>query len=215
MSRELPATPNLENLKKQAKYLLQALQEGDATTAELFRSLPLSAEKDSPKFADAQQAIAREYGFASWTKLKEHVDSVRLARKPAEKLSAAVRASDGAEVGRVLESHRELKEQINGPLANVAAGVTPLLAAVQRADRETIEALLQAGADINARSRWWCGGRSVLDECAPELAEFLMERGASLDAHGAARLGMLEKLRELVEADPDVLRRRAEVSIAV
>jgi len=88
MSRELPAKPNLEHLKKQAKDLLQASQRGDTTTAEPIRSLPLSATEESPKLADAQDAIAREYGFASWTKLKEHVESVTLARKPAEKLSA-------------------------------------------------------------------------------------------------------------------------------
>ena len=93
-------------------------------------------------------------------------------------------------------------------MANVDAGVRPLLAPVQRTDRETVDALLRAGADINARSHWWCGGRSVLDECAPELAEFLMERGALLDAHAAARLGMLERLREIVEADPATVGRR-------
>jgi ankyrin repeat protein len=208
MSRELPPKPNLENLKKQAKDLLQAFQEGDATRAEPLRLLYLSATKDGPRLADAQHALAREYGFASWPKLKEHVESLTLARKPAEKLSAAVRASDAAEVARVLESHPDLKELINGPMANVDAGVTPLLAAVQRADRETIDVLLRAGADINARSHWWSGGRSVLDECAPEVAEFLMERGASLDAHAAARLRMLEKLRELLEADPAAVSRR-------
>jgi hypothetical protein len=210
MSRELPAKPNLEHLKKQAKFLLEAFQEGDATAADAFRSLHLSSTEGSPNLADAQHAIAREYGFASWTKLKEHVDSVTLARKPAERLSAAVRASDANEVARALEDHPELKEQINGPMANVEAGVTPLLAAVQRADRDTIDVLLRAGADINARSHWWCGGRSVLDECAPELAEALMERGALLDAHAAARLGMLERLRELVEADLAVVGRRGE-----
>jgi hypothetical protein len=36
------------------------------------------------------------------------------------------------------------------------------------------------------------------------MAAFLMERGAVLDAHAAARLGMFEKLREFVTADPGV-----------
>ena len=80
-----------------------------------------------------------------------------------------------------------------------------LLASVQRSDRTTIEMLLQAGADINARSHWWAGGIGVLDECSPDLAPFLIERGATLDAHAAARLGMFEKLRELVAADREVL----------
>jgi hypothetical protein len=72
---------------------------------------------------------------------------------------------------------------------------------VQRSDRKTIDVLLGAGADIKARSRWWAGGVGVLDECLPQMAEFLIERGAVVDAH-AARLGMIEKLQELVEADP-------------
>jgi ankyrin repeat protein len=102
----------------------------------------------------------------------------------------------------VLHNHSELKAGLNEPLANYGDGMPALLAAVQRSDRPTIDVLLQAGADINARSRFWAGGLSVLDECSPELASFLIERGAAVDAHSAARLGMLEKLRELVAADP-------------
>ena len=85
-----------------------------------------------------------------------------------------------------------------------------LLAAVQRTDRKTIDVLLDAGADIKARGKSWAGGRGVLDECHPELAQFLIERGAVLDAHAAARLGMVEKLRELVDADPAVVNARGE-----
>ena len=57
MSRQLPARPNLEHLKHQAKDLLE----------ELVRRDP------SAKLADALHTIAREYGFASWPKLKAHV----------------------------------------------------------------------------------------------------------------------------------------------
>jgi ankyrin repeat protein len=77
-----------------------------------------------------------------------------------------------------------------------------------RSDRQTIDVLLSAGADINARGHSWAGGLSVLDECAQEMAEFLMERGATLEAHAAARLGWLDKLRELVGANPDVVTAR-------
>jgi ankyrin repeat protein len=54
--RPLPDRPNLRHLKDQAKDLLKA---GDA------RSL-----------TDAQFKIARLYGFASWPKLKAHVDAL-------------------------------------------------------------------------------------------------------------------------------------------
>jgi ankyrin repeat protein len=126
---------------------------------------------------------------------------------PAEKLSAAVRASDAAMTASVLERHPELKAVINEPMVNQGSG-TALLAAVQRTDRKTIDVLLRAGADISARSRAWAGGMGVLDECLPELAEFLIERGAIVDAHSAARIGMLQTLQELVAADPDVVGAR-------
>src|SRR5262249_3156691 len=73
---------------------------------------------------------------------------------------------------------------------------------------KTIDALLRAGADINARSHLWAGGLSVLDECAEDMAAFLMERGAVLDAHAAARLGMFQQLQELVAANPGVVAAR-------
>jgi ankyrin repeat protein len=208
MSRELPAKPNLEHLKKQAKDLLAKVQQGEAAAIERFRSLASFFEPASLKLADAQHVVARDYGFASWPKLKEHVESLARAPQPAEILSAAVCASDADETARVLEGHPELKAQINEPMTNYGSGMQALLAAVQRTDRKTIDVLLRAGADINARSRWWAGGVGVLDECAPEMAAFLIERGAALDAHAAARLGMFEKLQELVRADAGVVRAR-------
>jgi len=161
MSRELPAKPNLEHLKKQAKDLLRECQQGDAAAIVRFREFSVGA---SPKLADAQHVIARDYGFATWTKLKEHVESLVRAPEPAEMLSAAVRASDAVKTARVLKNHPELKAQINEPMANYGDGMQALLAAVQRSDRRTIDVLLRAGANINTRSRWWDGGIGVLDE---------------------------------------------------
>jgi hypothetical protein len=58
MSRNLPDRPNLEFLKKEAKALLDSMQHTDPAA----------------QLADAQHALARDYGFASWPKLKAHVD---------------------------------------------------------------------------------------------------------------------------------------------
>lgn len=65
-----------------------------------------------------------------------------------------------------------------------------------------LDVLLDAGADINARSRWWAGGFGLLDCASPDLAAHVIERGAAVTVHAAARLGMLERLRDLIEADP-------------
>lgn len=59
MSRNLPESPNLEHLKKQAKVRLRRLQQ----------------RKPEAKLSEAQHAVAGEYGFASWTRLKAHVES--------------------------------------------------------------------------------------------------------------------------------------------
>jgi hypothetical protein len=110
--------------------------------------------------------------------------------------------------GNFFESHRELRAKIDEPLQNYGAGQHALFAAVQRSDRATIDVLLHAGADIRKRTGWWAGGFGVLDDCDPSLVNFLVERGAVIDAHSAARLGMMPKLKGLVAADPDVVHAR-------
>jgi ankyrin repeat protein len=186
MSRELPEKSNLEYLKKQAKELLRSMPQG--------------------KLADAQHKLANEYGFATWAKLKSHLEG--LGRTPAEALKAAVCESDAARVREVLDRYPELRARIDDPLPNYGFGEQALFAAVQRSDRATIDVLLRAGANIRKRTDWWAGGFGVLDDCDPSLVEFLMERGAQLDAHAASRLGMIGKLRELVAADPGVVHAR-------
>ena len=60
MSLILPPRPNLDHLKKQAKDRLVDLQ----------------AASPGAQLADAQHALARDYGFASWPKLKAHVEAL-------------------------------------------------------------------------------------------------------------------------------------------
>jgi hypothetical protein len=67
MSRDLPPRPDLAHLKKQAKALLRELRQRDAHAS----------------LADALHALARDYGFASWPKLKAHVESGAASSPPA------------------------------------------------------------------------------------------------------------------------------------
>ena len=71
-----------------------------------------------------------------------------------------------------------------------------------------VDALLDAGANINARSRWWAGGFGVLDCASQEMAEYLIARGATVDIHAAARLGKLDRVRDLLEHDPELVHAR-------
>ena len=85
MKRRLPARPNLEHLRTQAKTLLTKLRDGDSEAAQtLIEHLPeasgLSPEevrKHAFRLADAQAAIARKSGFAAWPGLTRHVDRLR------------------------------------------------------------------------------------------------------------------------------------------
>ena len=121
MSRELPQKPNLEYLRKQAKELLRDMGQG--------------------KLADAQHALALEYGFSTWAKLKSHVESLQLTS--AEALRAAVCDSDAKRVRQLLDRYSELRATIDDPLPNYGFGQHALFAAVQRSDRATIDVLLE------------------------------------------------------------------------
>lgn len=126
---------------------------------------------------------------------------------PAAALAAAVWAGDAARVEDVLALHPELRATLDQPLPGEAFGATPLIRAALRGSREVVEVLLRAGADINARSHWWAGGFGVLEH-EHALASFLIERGATVDVHAASRLGMLDRLRELLDADPALVHAR-------
>jgi ankyrin repeat protein len=68
--RHFPVRPNLEQLKHQAKDLLHAVKQGDpAAIAELRKHHPKTIEPAAAKLADAQAALARSYGLASWPRL--------------------------------------------------------------------------------------------------------------------------------------------------
>ena len=116
---------------------------------------------------------------------------------PTELFKQAFAANDAAMFRRLLERHPELKAKINEP---VAAFDAPLITAVR--SREMLDVLLEAGADINAKSRWWAGGFGLLHSAEPDLAAYAIQRGAVVDVHAAARLGLIERLRELIATDP-------------
>jgi hypothetical protein len=154
MKKQLPSQPNLEQLKKQAKDLRKLHASGDAEairrTRESHSQLvdePDAAIRDAEfSLSDAQLVIAREYGFESWPKLKEHVQSATLETSdPAELFKEAVVADDAARARKILDRHPELKARINEPLLGFDAP-----AIIQAHSREMIDVLLAVGADIIA-----------------------------------------------------------------
>jgi ankyrin repeat protein len=207
MTRALPPHPSLDHLKKQAKQLLRDVEAGDPAARERLAAFVSRAAAGNPKLADAQHAIARDYGFDTWPKLKAHVDSLATPTDALERLSVAVQANETAEVVRLLARERGLHARLDEALAHDRFGTTALIAAVQHANRDVVDALLAAGANINQRSHWWAGGFGVLDNDRG-LAPYLIERGALVDANAAAALGMVERLERLLAEDPSRVHAR-------
>jgi uncharacterized protein (TIGR03067 family) len=85
MTDRLPARPNLEHLRTQAKKLLTQLDKGDkAAIALLIQHLPAARKMTSDtvrqskfRLADAQSVIARKAGFANWPAVVRHVSQLR------------------------------------------------------------------------------------------------------------------------------------------
>jgi len=174
----LPDRPNLEYLKKLAKEKLQDLQRADA----------------SAQLADAQLAVAREHGFASWRKLRAHLDALRPAGEPSgraelpreqiEEFYGAINRADEATVERMLTVEPAL---VN---ARHPDGTTPLLAAADRNRPGLIALLLARGGDpdgVYAHSAHTPLSWAVTSEHF-EVADALRRGGVAPDLYCAAGL---------------------------
>jgi ankyrin repeat protein len=120
-----------------------------------------------------------------------------------EQIRKAFQADDADRVRELLDRHPELKAKINEPLGPFDS---PPIVNVR--SRPMLDVLLDAGADLNAKSRWWAGGFGLLDWASPEVAAYAIKRGAVVDVHAAARLGMMDRLRDLVTLDPGLVHAR-------
>jgi ankyrin repeat protein len=124
---------------------------------------------------------------------------------PVEEIVAAVKADDVGRAAACLDRHPTLAARLNDPLPGLAFDGTLLLAAVSHQNRPMIDLLLQRGADINQRSHWWAGGFGVLDG-NHDLTDFLVERGATIDIHAAARRGRSDLVRVMLDRNPALAR---------
>jgi uncharacterized protein (TIGR03067 family) len=84
-SKSLPPRPHLDQLRAQAKTVLAGVKAGDPDAISLLQEhLPAAraftaqqVEAAGFRLADAQSAIARKSGFASWPSLGRHVEQLR------------------------------------------------------------------------------------------------------------------------------------------
>ena len=154
----LPERPSLEQLRKQAKELLKNYRADDDAAAARFRAhRPRVSSEKSAALADAQFVLAREYGFASWAKLKHYVESLQRPADFDEPLwgrdtwpfFTAVYRGDETTVRRMLSRDPSLA-------GAEYAYLQPLHYAVRGGRIGMVRLLLGAGADPLAEG--WSGG---------------------------------------------------------
>jgi uncharacterized protein len=185
---DLPARPDLDQLRRQAKDLLRAAQAGDAAALARVRAV-----SDRLVLASAQLAVAREHGFASWPRLKTEVERRQILNDRDLDRLRAMLAEEPALADATMEhwcDHRR--------------GASPLgYIAMLRFDSKRLglprdlpgtgaiaRALIDAGAPVDGRP----GERETpLITAASygdaEVAHVLVEAGADLEATAAPDAG--------------------------
>jgi ankyrin repeat protein len=159
--RQLPDRPNLRHLKDQAKALLKSGQ--------------------APSLSTAQFHIARHYGFASWPKLKAHVEAL----EEAGKLKFAIDSNNLAAVKRLMTRNPALHTAPlgygkSGPLTWVAECRVPWEPPTPTR-LEMAQWMIDLGSDIHQ------GGDGPLMRAALRgdripMMELLVKNGANVNA---------------------------------
>jgi len=196
MAQALPARPNLDWLRKTAKDHLRELRAQDPTR----------------KLAEAQFAVARQYGFSSWRALKAHVDQLQSAAQSlADEGVAVFLRHVGA--GRIDVVKAALA---NSPAIVNAVGPHPywggrpqaLHVSIETGRRDLFDLLLAAGANVDGDNRLydhWSPLMITYDKDRPEMRETLLARGA--------RIGVVEALMAGDDATVNRLLQRGKAAL--
>lgn len=178
MADPLPARANLEWLRKTAKQHLRFLR----------------LTKPEAKLAQAQFAIARQYGFSNWRSLKAYVDDHGLAAKSLssdESIAAFLRAVGEGRIPDVRAALTKEPGIVNavGPHPFWGGRPQALHVSIETKRRDMFDLLIDAGADTD-------GSNELYEHWSPLMLTFHwdqpMMRGVLL-AKGA-RIGLVEAM---------------------
>ena len=145
-TRSLPKRPNLEQLKNQAKDLLAAYRAHDADAVAEVERFERKPDRGTFALNDAQRVLVRSYGFASWTRLKQHVDGLTQAH-----FAEAVTSGDLDCMRSVLKARPELvgMKGVGG-----SRGHRAIHYAVIHHNGEMLRLLMEHGADARPPRGW-------------------------------------------------------------
>jgi Family of unknown function (DUF5990) len=128
---ELPDRPDLGQLRRQARGLQRAATAGNEDALRRVRSV-----SGTVTLAAAQLAVARDFGFASWPRLKAEVERRRAAVNDSGRESP-----EAAALAPILAAWRNLPAEQQA------------LVARQYADRPGLRPILDSGRRLVARLR--------------------------------------------------------------
>jgi ankyrin repeat protein len=242
--RRLPSNPSLDHLKYQAKDLLKAHAARDPGAAQRIREFHprFSRATDAEIFAarlklsDAQLTIARESGFLSWPRLKNHIEKPtltdRLDLPHHERIEDAafrravdlIDAGDAAELCAYLKRHPGLVHlhiafegwnYFHNPTLLEFIAENPVRhGKLPKNIVEVVKVILDAGPEQSALNEtlMLVATGSVPRECRLQipLIDLLCDRGA--DANSAIEAAALHGELESVQA---LIGRGARVNLSV
>ena len=102
-----------------------------------------------------------------------------------------------------LTTHGEATELLDQPLFSFGAPAV----VYARNNLPLVDALLEFGADINARSQWEPGSYGVLNETKANVVDALVERGAEWDLHAAVEHSRTDLVLKFLDDGKAVHRR--------
>ena len=220
-TRAMRENPDIDQLKRQARELLEACRAQSADAVIEVAAYHRTATPETFALHDAQFVLARSYGFESWPKLKAAVDGVTTTR-----LHEAVQNRDLAAVRALLARRPEIVDlQRGGPSG---FEIRAIHIAVMKRDVEMTRLLLEVGADTrggiwpnrDATSPRTIAEERGYDEIVAIMAaqeekrrarqertppDFAVSECAERLLQAAVRSGRLDVLRQLLETglDPD------------
>ena len=172
VSRGLPAQPHLDVPKQQARELLRQCKAKSGDAPDRFRRQHprfRTADDDTLstriKLSDAQLVIAREYGFSSWTQLKQRIT----ANTAAQLIDNAIRLNDARAIVQLLTAYPDL---LHVPVRSGNWG-PPMSHAANMGQLDMVKTI----AALGAKDFQHAFGRALLHGDI-EIAGWLHEHGA-------------------------------------
>jgi hypothetical protein len=195
-ARELPARPNLEQYKKQAKELVKAFRSGDSAALQRVREHHPHPARDSFELADAQLVIAREHGVDSWPKFKRQIEraSDRVPPSVWREAEDAIVTGDVATLERILldYGHMMRKQRPQSSWNNTLA---------PEYDAGAARAIIARTHHFQTFEEFVAFTQTIKDKSSP-VARF----EAAVDA---IVVGDLNSLRRLLREGSDLVRARS------